>query len=73
MTAPIGAVVAIAYASDDDVRVGDVLRTRTGRAYLVIDAVRARARWRLRCVVVDNVQPGARVLPLVWDRRRRND
>ena len=83
MTAPVGAFVRIFYDPDPGVEIGTgcVLRTRTGRQYVIVEAHRQErgahvGRLRLRCVVLDDrngAEPDAkiRVFPLVWYPRGR--
>lgn len=76
MPAPIGAEVGLHYDSSCTVAKSDVIRTGTGRCYL-ITAVRRQeqgihaGRWHLRAVVIDpdNVPNDAIVHPLWWYRR----
>ncbi len=61
--APVGAVVGITYVTGSVVAVGDALVTSTGRAYRVLEVVRARPhkdapsmlRYTLSCIVVGGI------------------
>jgi len=56
----------------DPPKSNDVLRTRSGRCYLVRVVTQLRTRLRVHCVIVpaDVVTPG-RWYTLEWDKRRR--
>lgn len=76
MTAAAGSVVGIYYDGRHVMAEGEALRTPTGRTYVVVsNRVQARGRHagrqHLRCLVVDHVDPGTQVFPLVWYRRGR--
>ncbi len=79
MIAPAGAIVGLYYDGGVPVAVGDAIVTRSGRAYLVVEARRQErgkhvGRWHLRCEVLEDT-PGegfaARVHPLRWYKRAK--
>lgn len=69
---PAGEAVTITYDSPRQVVAGDVIKTTTGRRYLVNRAKRRAGRkpvWVLGCVVMAPTDPnpvGAVIHPLVW-------
>lgn len=78
MKAPSGSLVSLYYDSPRDVVAGDVLRTPTGRMYLLWSVRRQTrglhiGRWHLKAIVigVDELPAGARVHPIYWYRRRK--
>ena len=77
MSAPAGAAVGIYVDLVDEVAVGDVIQTQTGRRYLVLGRrVQLRGkhvgRQHLRCVVVERGDlASACVHEIRWYRRAR--
>lgn len=76
MAAPEGAVVSIYYDSEIEIRVGDVLRTTTGRLYLTIRARKQeggmhKGRQHLRSMVVKEAPIDAKIYPIRWYPRSR--
>jgi hypothetical protein len=74
MKAPVGALVQIGYDTPDPVAPGDVLKTTTGRCYIIIEArqqIRGihAGRWHLQTVVIDQIPDGALIHPIEWYRR----
>lgn len=76
MAAAVGANVGIYMDTSRDIASGDVIRTRSGRYYLV-DVVREQQRGihvgrkHMRVVVIDarDVPDDAVIHPLLWYRR----
>jgi hypothetical protein len=75
--APAGAIVSIFYDPDPgaDPDVGDALRSRTGRTYIIVSARRQErgahvGRLHLHCAVAEPHADAARVFPLVWYARK---
>lgn len=76
---PVGAEVRLFYdALDREVMVGDVIRTGTGRCYLVLGIRRQTrgqhvGRWHTRCAVIspEDVPEDAVIHPVTWYRRPR--
>ena len=75
-----GEEAAITYAWKGDLadrpRVGDVLQTKTGRRYLILDARGgcSGGAMKLKCLIMDpddSLPEGARVYPLHWNARKR--
>lgn len=71
-----GSVVSIYYDGWHEMAEGEALRTPTGRTYVVVaNRIQQRGkhvgRQHLRCLVVDQVEPGTAVFPLVWYRRQK--
>lgn len=73
MSAPIGAQVGIYYDGFADVEIGDIIRTPTGRCYLVdTNRIQQRGmhigRQHLRCTVIaeTDVPADAEVHPIHW-------
>lgn len=77
MRAPVGAVVGLFCDMVNELRVGDALRTPTGRLYVVLErrpqrrGKHAGLRQHLRCQVATEVGEGTRVYSLRWYRRRK--
>lgn len=76
MAAPVGTNVGLYYDGLAEVEVGEYIRTKTGRSYL-IDSVRIQqrgthvGRQHLRCIVVaaEDIAPDATVHRMWWYRR----
>jgi len=69
--APVGSVVSLYYDSPRIIDNGDVLRTPTGRMYMIVSLRRQQSsnhvgRWILRAMVVDKVPDGANIYPIFW-------
>lgn len=92
MAAPIGAIVNLnpydwwpAYEGEPPPHVNAVLRTKTGRSYLIVKARKVNAErppgessWRLRCRVLSGLEAdlftrlaGGHVYQLEWYERKR--
>lgn len=70
----VGDAVSLWYRLEygEPPRPDDVLRTTTGRCYLVRRVVPARTRLRVHCVVVPaSVETPGRWYTLKWDKRKR--
>jgi hypothetical protein len=77
MKAPIGAMVSIYYDSPREIELGDVLRTPSGRCYLIM-ALRVqtrglhRGRKHIRAIVIEEAPIGSIVHPLFWYPRNKH-
>lgn len=75
MKAPIGSMVKFSYeAPDIEVTEGNILKTTSGRLYLVV-SVRKQVKgfhaglWHLVAIVIAREVHGAQIHPLYWKRR----
>jgi len=82
VTAPVGAEVGLYVDLVDEVALGDVIETQTGRRYLVTarrlqERGQRVGRQHLRCVVLEansRIDDGSHVHRIRWySRRRRGD
>lgn len=77
MKAPPGSVVGIYYDSPRDVNTGDVLKTPSGRCYLVI-TIRVQTRGlhpgrkHIHAVVLEVAPEKAIIHPLYWYPRNKH-